>query len=275
MPQPLDMTPHAPAESIPHSATTAWKVINVLVLVVVLAANGAAGSGAMSGESIGTIANRYRSDFLPANYVFGIWSLIYLGLTVFTVYQALPNASATRVARLMGPWWLVSGVLNIAWVSAFSFARFGLAMLVMAAFLVVLVVIMARLRPLAAERSLASRLCVVWPFDTYLAWISVALIANSFQYAHVIGWGGWGIAESTWSVTMMLVATVLGVAMAYTHGVWVFPLVVAWALRGIGARYADVAQLHGAAQLLVPVGVVAGVVAVWWRGRRAGAVPRS
>lgn len=245
-----------------------WKAINVLVLLAVLAFNGAAGSGALSGESIGTLANRYRSDFLPANYVFGIWSLIYLALTVFTIYQARPRESASTVVRQIGPWWLVSGILNIAWVSAFSFAQFGMALLIMVAFLVVLVAIMARLRTLRTSDSLAARACVVWPFDLYLSWISVALIANSFQYAHVIGWGGWGISETAWSVTMMVVATVLGLTMAYAHGVWLFPLVVAWALYGIGARYPDVPLLHGAARLLVAGGLVAGAAAPWLSRRR-------
>ena len=64
--------------------------------VAVITLNGAAASGAMSGDSIGVIANRYRSLFLPADYVFGIWSLIYLGLIASAIYQALPTAGAER-----------------------------------------------------------------------------------------------------------------------------------------------------------------------------------
>ncbi|MBK8057475.1 MAG: tryptophan-rich sensory protein [Gemmatimonadetes bacterium] len=250
----------------PSSPVTRWKVVNVIVFLVVLAANGAAGSGAMSGESIGLIANRYRSDFLPADYVFGIWSLIYLWQLVFTVFQALPSGIGDAVRRI-GPWWLVSGVLNIAWVSAFSFSQFGLAMVVMTALLVTLVVLMVKVQPIADGAGAVARWCVAHPFALYLAWISVAIIANTFQYAHVVQWGGLGIAEATWSVTMMAVATVLGVVMAATRGLWLFPLVVAWAVWGIGARHAGVPVLHLSAQRLVVAGVLAGAVAWVWRQR--------
>ncbi len=249
--------------------TARWKLVNAATFVVVLVFNALAGSGALSGESIGVIANRDRSLFLPANYVFGIWSLIYLGLLASTVYQVLPVAGAARAVERFGPWWLVAGVLNVAWVTLFSFARFGAALAVMVVFLVALVAAAERLRR-GAPAGAAERWLVRWPFDLYLAWIAVALIANSFQYAHVTGFGGFGIGEPAWAVAMMVVATLLGAWMAWGRGMWLFPPVVAWALRGIGARYPDVAPVATAAAWLVPAGLVLGAGA-WVIGRRRDA----
>ncbi|MEY4855383.1 MAG: hypothetical protein RLZZ97_213 [Gemmatimonadota bacterium] len=243
------------------------KAGNVLVLVLVIALNGLAASGAMSGDSIGVIANRYRSLFLPADYVFGIWSLIYLGLIATAIYQALPTAGAERAVQRLGIWWAVTGALNVAWIALFSFGQFALALPVMVLFLVTLVVIGERVRAGSAA-SLTEQALLIWPQDIYLAWISVALIANSFQFAQAVQWSGFGIAESTWAVTMMLVATLLGVTMAWARGNWLFPLVVAWALRGIGARYPEVAAIADTTRWLVPAGVAAGAVA-WLAGRRA------
>lgn len=259
----------------PGRSLIAWKVTNVAVFLAVLAANGAAGSGAMSGESIGVLANRYRSDFLPANYVFGIWSLIYLWLTVFTVYQALPVPGARDAVRRIGPWWLVSGVLNIAWVSAFSFSRFGLALVVMAGLLVTLVILAERVQPLADGPHSAPRWCVAHPFALYLSWISVAIIANTFQYAHVVQWSGLGIAEASWAAVMMGVATALALVMVASRGLWLFPLVVAWALWGIGVRYADTPTLHLTAKLLAVLGVMGGAAAWGWRRRSRKLAPTS
>ena len=251
------------------------KAGNVLVLVLVIALNGLAASGAMSGDSIGVIANRYRSLFLPADYVFGIWSLIYLGLIATAIYQALPTAGAERAVQRLGIWWAVTGALNVAWISLFSFGQFALALLVMVIFLITLIAIGERVRGgrgrgrgRADPSPLAEQAFLIWPQDIYLAWISVALIANSFQVAQAVQWSGFGIAESTWAVTMMLVATLLGVTMAWARGNWLFPLVVAWALRGIGARYPEVAAITDTTRWLVPVGVAAGAVA-WLAGRRA------
>jgi hypothetical protein len=69
----------------------ARQLANVFTYGAVLWFSGLAGSGALSGDSIGVIANRYQSFFLPADYVFGIWALIYAWLLLFTVYQALQH----------------------------------------------------------------------------------------------------------------------------------------------------------------------------------------
>jgi hypothetical protein len=247
-----------------------WKLINVAMFVAVMVANGAAGSGALSGESIGVIANRYVNYFLPANWVFGIWSLIYLLLATFTVYQALPTAGAERAARTLGPWWTVSAVLNIGWVTAFAFSRFGLAMVVMLGLLMALIGIVERLAAMPDFGTAGLALCVRLPFDLYLSWISVAVIANTFQYAHVVGWSSFGISEVAWSASMMVVATVLGWVMVLRRGVWAFPPTVAWAIYGIGARFAGVPAIAGVAAVLVPAGLVGGVLAALtrWRGSR-------
>jgi hypothetical protein len=269
---------------------TALKFVNLVTFVVVVALNGLAATGAMSGDSIGVLANRYQSLFLPANWVFGIWSLIYLGLGASVVYQLLPLPGARRVVERLGWWWAVTGVLNVAWISLFSFSQFGLALVVMLLLLVALIIMAERLRdgeldpeeatrpgvrlPAATRTDWADRCCVRWPLDLYLAWISVAVISNIFQYAHVVGFGGFGISELMWSVTMMFVATLLGAFMSWSRGMWVFPFVVAWALYGIGQRYADNSILAVTANSLVVGGLALGV-ASWIMGsslRRYGAV---
>jgi hypothetical protein len=245
------------------------RFLNAIVFVLVIAGNGLAATGKMSGRSIGLIANQYRSLFLPADYVFGIWSLIYLGLLILTIFQALPGDASTRSVRRTGPWWIIIGVLNVAWISTFSFSYFLGALAIMAVLLGALVVVFERVNG-GEPRSMAEYWCVTVPTAIYLAWISVAIIANIFQYAHVVEWNGFGISESTYAVVMMIVATALGWLMSYARGAWVFPLVVAWALRGIGARYADLSAIAGPAAILVPAGI-AGGLGLWWAGRRRAA----
>jgi hypothetical protein len=115
---------------------------------------------------------------------------------------------------------------------------------------------------------LGEAICVRLPFGLYLSWISVAVIANTFQYAHVAHWSWFGIPEVTWSVIMMVVATVMGSTMAVLRGVWIFPPTVAWAIYGIGDRFADVPAITSATRVLVPAGIAAGVLASLWRWRQ-------
>lgn len=235
----------------------ARQILNVVVLVAVLWANGMAGAGTISGESIGLVANRYASYFLPAGYVFAIWSLIYLSLVAFAVYQGLPGQRTNPLIGRIGIGWAVNGALNIAWVVAFSFSLFGLALAIMVGLLLSLVWIHEVIPVDRSGLSLSSRIFVVYPFELYLAWISVALIANASQFLTYRQWSGFGLSGPIWSAIMMAVATGLSALMVHRRGSWIFPLVVAWALVGIAHRYADVSTIANTAYALTAVNLLA------------------
>jgi hypothetical protein len=245
------------------SRVARFRVLNALTLVAVVALNGAAATGAMSGDSIGVLANRSPSLFLPANFTFGIWSLIYAGLFACLAFQLLPSAGGRRTVERLGWWWAVAGALNVAWITLFSFSLFGPALVVMLALLAALVWTGERLRRWSV--TWPERVLAVWPHDLYLAWIAVAVIANSFQSAHVIGFGGAGITETGWAVAMMVAAALLGALMAYDRKNWIFPLVVAWALYGIGVRHAADPVIGTASGWVATAGVALGAVA-WVMG---------
>ena len=246
----------------------ARQVLGVAVLVAVLWMNAMAGAGTLSGESIGLIANRYTSYFLPAGWVFGIWSLIYLALTAFTVYQALPGQRENAALERLGLGWAVNGVLNIAWVVTFSFSLFGVSLLVMVALLVNLVWINEKVGAGRVELGRLDRVFVAFPFSLYLAWISVALISNTFQYATYAQWSGFGIGGAVWSAAMMTVATGLATFMVVHRGAWIFPVVNAWAFVGIAARFPDVPVVANTAYAMTALGFVALVAGLAWRRRR-------
>jgi hypothetical protein len=254
--------------STPPPHPLSRQLANVGVLVVVLWMNGLAGSGALSGESIGLLANRYRSTFLPSSWVFGIWSLIYLSLALFTAYQALPGQRRNEALGRIGWGWAVNGALNIGWIVLFSFALFGPALAVMVALLVNLIWIVERTGWPEGRLGWRDRLLIAYPFGLYLAWISVALIANTFQYLTYLEWGGLGIAPEVWSALMMVVATGLAAFMVLHRGNWLFPLVFAWAFWGIADRFADVPVIANTAYAMIGIGLAVAVGGVLRRGSR-------
>jgi hypothetical protein len=236
------------------------RLANASAFVGVLVLNGLAGSGALSGQSIGVIANQYPSYFLPANYVFGIWSLIYLGLGAFVIYQLAPVWQAGDAARRLGLGWIGNAFLNTAWLTAFSFGRFVTAWLLMVLLLLNLVMIHEKLGLGRRELTWPDRAFVGAPFAIYLAWISVALIANTFQLVTFLGWGGFGVPGPVWSAGMLIVAGVLSAAMAVRRSSWAFPLVFAWAFVGIAARYSEIGLIAFTA---LAVGILGVGLRVW------------
>jgi benzodiazapine receptor len=235
-------TVHLP---VPRSLAAA----NVLVFVTVMVANGTAGAGTLSGESIGLIANRYPSYFLPANWVFGIWSLIYLGLLLFTLYQAVPRGRRSEAVARMGWAWALNGALNVAWVVTFSFSMFLTAWAIMIVLLVNLVWLNERIGLGIRRLTVVDRLFVAYPFALYLAWISVALISNTFQLVTYLNWGGFGVPGPVWSAAMITAGTGLATFMVVHRGNWLFPLVFAWAFWGLADRYVDVGLIAGCARV--------------------------
>lgn len=244
------------------------RLANLAAFALVLALNGLAGSGAISGASIGEIANRYPSYFLPANYVFGIWSLIYLGLAAFALYQVLPAQRDNATLERLGLGWVVNGALNVVWIVTFSYALFWPAWLVMIGLLVSLVWIHERVGLGSRKLSLPDLAFVAYPFALYLAWISVALISNTFQLVAYVGWSGFGIDGSVWSVAMMGVGTALATFMVVHRGNWLFPPVFAWAFVGLAVRYEDTPLIADTAYLLAGASLVALVGGMAWRVRR-------
>ncbi|MEJ2202788.1 MAG: tryptophan-rich sensory protein [Gemmatimonadota bacterium] len=248
------------------------QAFNVLTFVAVMTANGLAGAGAISGESIGVIANRYRSYFLPADYVFAIWSLIYLMLLVFIVYQALPGNRARPVLRRVGWWWSVNGVLNIAWVTTFSFGLFGLSLIIMLGLLGTLIGIHVRVG-LDEHLTWSERVSVSYPFGLYLSWICIAVIANTFQFVTYMEWSWLGIHRPVWSAIMAVVATAVSIVVVWKRGLWIFPLVVAWALAGIAVRFGDIPVIARTGWAMVALALVTVPVALRFRWvRRASSV---
>ena len=81
-------------------------------------------------------------------------------------------------------------------------------------------------------------------FSLYLGWISVATIANIAAWLVSISWGAWGISPITWTITMVVVATLLGTTMLMKYrDIW-FNLVILWALYGIMSKRIAVGPLE-------------------------------
>ena len=80
---------------------------------------------------------------------------------------------------------------------------------------------------------------VWWPICLYSGWIAVATIANISAYLSKLGWEGGFLSESTWTIIMILVATVLNLAMIKTRNMREFAAVGVWALFAIYIRHKE------------------------------------
>jgi translocator protein len=128
------------------------QAVNVVSYVLTVIVNGLAVALPLNGLETGEISDRFPVLVTPAGYVFSIWSLIYLLLAAFTLYQALPGKRQQPELRAIGYLPALAGLLNAAWVLLWHYEVFALTVPVMLALLGTLVLIHRRLRPTRRAR---------------------------------------------------------------------------------------------------------------------------
>lgn len=212
----------------PEVMTKALAVLVLILLIITLGFNGAAASGALNGVTTGQISDKYPVLFTPASYVFSIWSVIYITLVIFAIYQVLPKQIGNKSLNPLRFWFLVTCILNSLWLLVWQYEYLLLSLVIMVGLLLSLIKIYLLDRK-------------VWqlkvPFSLYLGWISVATIANASVVLFSLNWNGFGLSALTWTIIIMLVAVVLGLTMWVKHKDYLYAGVIFWALIGIAIKF--------------------------------------
>lgn len=211
------------------------QVLNIIGLIAVILVNYLAATLPLNGRTPGQISDLFPSLFTPAGFTFGIWSVIYVLLIIFIVRQAKglfrSGVSAPDFVEAIGPLFIANCAANVAWLFAWHYLQFGLAMALMLGILGTLIAIYLRL--VALGRTQAVHWTVTLPFSVYLGWITVATIANASILLIHLGWDGFGIAQSTWAAIMIGAGTLIGLIVIFKRSdVW-YAMVLIWAFYGI------------------------------------------
>jgi len=238
------------------------QLIVVIAVIATLVMNGLVNALPLNGQTSGEVSDKFQVYFVPAGYVFSIWGLIYLGLILYAVYQALPAQRDNPRLRATGYLFALSCLANISWLALWHYERFPLTLLVMGALLLLLIAIYLRLGIGKVTVSAAERWLVQLPFSIYLGWISVATIANVTVVLDYLNWGGWGLSPETWTVIMLLVGVGLAFGMAFSRGDVAYGLVIIWAYAGIALKHSGTPLVATAAW--IAVGLVVIVVGLGW-----------
>lgn len=215
-----------------------YQILNIVGLIGVIIVNYLAVALPINGKTPGEISDLYPSLFTPAGITFSIWSVIYLLLIIFSVYQAKglfgnSNIPQNEYLLKIGPWYFITSLTNIGWIFAWHYQVMWLAMLLMLTFLFSLITIYQRLDIGRSIVSKNRRYLVHLPFSVYLGWITVATIANAatlFLYWH---WNGFGIAPEVWTSLMISVAAIIALIILFTRKDFFYSLVIIWAFAGI------------------------------------------
>lgn len=239
----------------------------ILATLVILITNVISEVIPIKGVMTGSITAKINIYFMPANYAFSVWSLIYLGLILYTIYQALPAQRSNPKLRSIGWFYIGSCFMISAWMISFIRENYLLTMLTMIALLVLLIVVYEKLDVGREVVSRGMRFFVHIPFSLYLGWITMATIANISNYLQVQGWSGLGVSPKIWAVVLMVVTIVIAELTAFNRQDLAYLAVFVWAFIGIAVNHKGVSPVFEAACVSAAIVIIITIVTLIVRPR--------
>jgi hypothetical protein len=124
----------------------------------------------------------------------------------------------------------------MSWIWVWHHLLVGLSVAIMLAMLAVQAVLF-RIIHRQYWPSRPEQIFIALPFTIYLAWISVATIANISAWLTARGWEGGFMSPQGWTIVMMTIAALLAGKVTVDFRTPFFSVVVMWALLGIYIRW--------------------------------------
>jgi translocator protein len=207
------------------------QVFVIIATILTIFVNFLAANGYIGGVTPQVISEKYPTFVTPAGYAFAIWALIYSGLIIFSIYQALPKQLAKFEAVRTG--YLVSCFANCLWIYFWHHEQILPSLFVMFLLLGSLVFVNTKL--IIVETS-GDRVFVKAPLNVYFGWVSVAtiinftiaLLANGVQFSDLI--------SVRIACGLVVIVTLLGIVIRWKLRNFLFSLVIAWALTAIAVK---------------------------------------
>ena len=231
-------------------------VLVIVATVGMIAYNVLAAAGLVNGVTPAIISDKYPTVLTPAGYAFSIWSLIYLGMAAFSVYQLLgANLGRFRSVRSL---YIFSCLLNCGWIYFWHREQIGVCLAIIFALFAALIVLLILFDRMEAH---SGSLFTKAPFGIYAGWATAAAIGN---FAIFLKYEDVELSISAWNVLgvlFILFAAALAVIVRLKLRNYFYPLAIAWALTAIAIKQGgNTAIVIGAACAVVICLITSGSV---------------
>ena len=222
------------------------QITNIIAFASTVFVNYLSNTGAINNTTIGEISQSSNNLFTPAGYAFSIWGLIYLMLLGFVIYQSRSLFQKVRDDEFIlktGWWFVLSCFANMMWITFWLYGFMEYSILAIFVLLFSLLKIVMNNSMELWDAPILVIAFLWWPFVFYSGWVTVASIANVAAYLTSIEWNGWGYSEVFWTVTMIIIAGIINLAVTWKRNMREFAFVGAWALAAIAVANWEVSQI--------------------------------
>ena len=235
--------------------TSDWGgAIGAFILVILV--NYLSNALPLNGQTQQDLSNKYDSLFTPASFTFSIWGVIYLALTGFVLYQALPSQRHSELVSKVSKLFILSCFANIIWLFVWHYNFLVVSVVVMLTILGILVTIYRTLGISYSQTSWQQRLFLHLPFSMYTSWITVATVANISILQNGMGWDDLLMSATSWTLLKLAAVGAICAIVVLRRGDSIYALVVAWAAYGIMSKQTDTPAVVGAALMLALFAII-------------------
>lgn len=207
----------------------AW--INALFLAVTLVINTLGALGYINGLTQKEISDMFVTLITPSPATFSIWSVIYSLLIISVIMMIVKKDDAyyKNAVNQITVLFIVSCILNMAWIIAFSYVMIELSVLFIFAFVITLVLICQELLKVNDRKHWLLPIS----FGLYTGWLFIATVVNTAAMLVKLNWNGFGFGDDIWAIIILIIAIFLVIVVLLKIRNAAFPLPVAWAYFGI------------------------------------------
>jgi len=217
-----------------HMLLVAGNSIGVIATIIV---NALAVIIPLNGKSTSELSDAIPNLFVPAGITFSIWSIIYLFLIMFMIYQIISLTKKKQYnidyIEKIGGWFILACIGNILWIFLWHYQYVTYSLLAMLLLFISLLMIYLRLNIGLSKVNFKERLMVHTTMSIYLGWITVATIANVTAVLVKLDVGELFLGEVAWTILVIIVATLITVLILLKRIDIAYSLVIIWALLGI------------------------------------------
>lgn len=215
------------------------QVLNFLFFIIMVAMNGLAVSMPLNGKTTKELSDKYPNLFVPTGLTFSIWSVIYLLLLIFCIYQIRslfsrkPEVHLAMILDAIGYLFVFNAIFNALWIVAWHYEILPLSIAVMFGILVTLIQINKNLKKVQPYISGGLKFIVKASFGLYFGWICIATIANVTALLVAYGIMPTGISGQSWACIMIIIGSSIGFISTINVRNGYVGLAIIWALIGI------------------------------------------
>jgi benzodiazapine receptor len=159
-------------------------IVILLSTIAVISFNFIASALPLNNQYTNVISDKYQTAFTPLGYVFSIWGLIYVLLSLFAIWAIIKYKFHKQFIDSTVVLHVLATVFNIVWLVTWHYEEIVISMIPMALLLLTLI----WLYKLSSEKGIVG--ITMLTFSVYLGWISVAFMANAAIVLNFLNWDG-------------------------------------------------------------------------------------